>query len=123
VYLQIYVVRAECAAGKFVKLLWGKDKIQAALDRLDRLTNVEGLTVAAQIFGVVHDLADNLGMCHRAQQVSPLLTWGCRRSLTASNEINEMKRLLFFSHQTLPVMMVSCRRPTAKGCSNLAFPI
>ncbi len=64
-YPQIYVVRAQCVAGKFVKL-WGEDKIQAALDRLDRLTNVEGLSVAAQILGVVHDLADNLGTCYCA---------------------------------------------------------
>jgi hypothetical protein len=60
VYRQIYAVRAQCVAGKFVKL-WGEDKIQSALERLERLTNVE-------------DLADNLGTCDRAQQVSPLLT-------------------------------------------------
>jgi arginine utilization protein RocB len=36
--------------------LWGKgkDKIQAALERLDRLTNV------AQTLGVVHGIADNM---------------------------------------------------------------
>jgi len=71
---QIYVVRAQCVAGKFMKLLCGKDKIQTALDRLDRLTHAEGLSDAAQTLGVVHDLSDNLGTCHRAQQVSPLLT-------------------------------------------------
>ena len=59
-YNHIYVVRAQCVAGKFLKLLWGKDKIQAALERLDRLTNVEGLSVAAQTMGVVHNLADNI---------------------------------------------------------------
>jgi len=74
VYRHIYVVRTHRVAGKFVRLLWGKDKIQAALDRLDQLTNVEGLSVAAQTLGVVHDLADNLGECHRAQQVSPLVS-------------------------------------------------
>jgi hypothetical protein len=74
VYRHIYVVRAQCVAGKFVKSLWRKDKIQAALEKLDRLINVEGLSVAAEILGVVHDLADNLGECHRAQQVSPLLS-------------------------------------------------
>ena len=43
-----------------MKLLWGKDKIQAALERLDRLTNVEALAVAARTLDVVHDLADNI---------------------------------------------------------------
>jgi hypothetical protein len=42
-----------------VKLLWGKDKIQAALQRLDRLTNDEGLAAGAQTLAVVHGLADN----------------------------------------------------------------
>ena len=59
-YPQIYVVRARCVAGKFLKSLWGKDKIQAALERLGRLTNVEGLSVAARTLDVVHDLADNI---------------------------------------------------------------
>ncbi|KAN0105623.1 Ankyrin repeat-containing domain protein [Russula decolorans] len=44
---------------KYVKLLWGKDKIQAALQRLDRLTNDEGLAAGAQTLAVVHGLADN----------------------------------------------------------------
>ena len=43
------------------------DKIQGALERLDRLTKDEGLSAAAQTLGVVH--------------------W-------TSNEINTMKRLL-----------------------------
>ena len=37
----------------------GKGKIQAALDRLDRLTKDEGLTAVAQILGVVHGIADD----------------------------------------------------------------
>ncbi len=40
--------------------LWGKDEIQAALERLDRLTKDEGLSVAAQTLGVVRGLADNM---------------------------------------------------------------
>jgi hypothetical protein len=43
-----------------MKMLWGKDKIQAALERLDRLTKDEGLSVAAQTLGVVHGLAENM---------------------------------------------------------------
>jgi hypothetical protein len=40
-----------------VKKLWGKDKIQAALERLDRLTKDEGLSAVAQTLGVVHGIA------------------------------------------------------------------
>jgi hypothetical protein len=43
-----------------VKLLGGrKDEIQAALERLDRLTKDEGLSAVAQILGVVHGIADD----------------------------------------------------------------
>ena len=37
----------------------GKDKTQAALERLDRLTKDEGLSAVAQILGVVHRIADD----------------------------------------------------------------
>ena len=42
--------------------LWrkGKDKTQAALERLDRLTKDEGLSAAAQTLGVVHGIADEM---------------------------------------------------------------
>ena len=40
--------------------LWGKDKIQAALERLDRLTKDEGLSAVSQTLGVVHGIADNM---------------------------------------------------------------
>jgi hypothetical protein len=43
-----------------VKKLWGKDKVQATLEKLDRLTKVEGLSAGAQTLGVVHGLADNM---------------------------------------------------------------
>jgi hypothetical protein len=56
VHRQIYVTYAQSVTEKFAKKLWGKgkDKIQAALERLDRLTNV------AQTLGVVHGIADNM---------------------------------------------------------------
>jgi hypothetical protein len=41
-------------------MLWGKDKIQAVLEGLDRLTKDEGLSVAAQTLGVVHGLAESM---------------------------------------------------------------
>ena len=38
----------------------GKDKTQAALERLDRLTKDEGLSAVAQMLGVVHGIADDM---------------------------------------------------------------
>ena len=35
----------------------GKDKTQAALERLDRLTKDEGLWAVAQALGVIHSVA------------------------------------------------------------------
>ena len=45
-----------------MKRLWGgrNDEIQAALERLDRLTKDEGLSAVAQTFGVVHGIADDM---------------------------------------------------------------
>ena len=57
---QIYVTYAQCVTEKFVKRLWGKDKIQSALERLDRLTKDEGLSAVAQTLGVVHGIADDM---------------------------------------------------------------
>ena len=45
-----------------MKMLRGEDKIPAALERLGRLTKDEGLSVAAQTLGVVHGLAENMGV-------------------------------------------------------------
>ena len=56
----MYVAYAQCVTEKFVKKLWGKDKIQAALERLDRLTKDEGLSAIAQTLGVVHGIADDM---------------------------------------------------------------
>ena len=59
-HVDLYVAYAQCVTEKFMKMLWGKDKIQAALERLDRLTKDEGLSVAAQTLGVIHGLAENM---------------------------------------------------------------
>jgi hypothetical protein len=40
-----------------MKTLWRKDKIQATLERLDRLTKDEVLSAVAQTLGVVHGIA------------------------------------------------------------------
>ena len=65
---QIYVTYVQCVTEKFVKKLLGKDKIEAALERLDRLTKDEGLSAVAQTLGVVHSCMS------RAKQVSRELT-------------------------------------------------
>jgi hypothetical protein len=57
---QIYVTYAQCVPEKFVEKLRGNDKIQAALERLDRLTKDEGLSAVAQTLGVVHGIADDM---------------------------------------------------------------
>ena len=41
-------------------MLSGKDKIQATLERLDRLTRDEGLSAVAQTLGVVHSIAGHI---------------------------------------------------------------
>ena len=41
-------------------MLSGKNKIQAALERLDRLTKDEGLSAVAQTLGVVHSIAGDI---------------------------------------------------------------
>ena len=43
-----------------MKVLFGKDKIQAALERMDLLTKAEALSVATQTLGVVHGIADDI---------------------------------------------------------------
>jgi hypothetical protein len=81
----MYVTCAQFVTEKFVKKLRGegKDKIEAALERLDRLTKDEGLSVVAQTLGVVHQ---------------------------ASNEMNKIKRLWFLSASlSLPRPTVFCR--------------
>ena len=56
----MYVLYAQCGTEKFVKSLLGKDEIQSALDRLDRLTKDEGLSAIEQTLGVVHTVADDM---------------------------------------------------------------
>jgi hypothetical protein len=89
---------------KFVKNLWGKDKTQAALERLDQLTKDEGLSAVAQTLGVVHGIADDM----RVVMGDGKAPTGGLGQNSASNEINKMKRLSFlFSPSPL-----SLSRPT-----------
>ena len=72
---QIYVGYAQCVAEKFVRKLLGKrkGKIQAALERLDRLTKDEGLSAVAQILGIVHQGSNETNKTNRSLFLPPSL--------------------------------------------------
>ena len=55
---QVYVGNTQFVSVKYVKKLFGKSKgkIHAALERLDRLTKDEGLSVVAQTLGEVNKI-------------------------------------------------------------------
>jgi hypothetical protein len=50
----------QCAIEKFTKQLLGESEVEAALMRLDRLTQEEARMTVAQTFGVVHGLVSNV---------------------------------------------------------------
>jgi len=49
-----------CEAEKLVKKLLGENEVEAVLQRLDRLTDVEARTTAAQTLEVVYGLVRNM---------------------------------------------------------------
>jgi hypothetical protein len=49
-----------CNAEKFVKKLFGENEVEAVLRRLDRLTQDEARTTAAQTLEVVYGLFQNM---------------------------------------------------------------
>ena len=51
---------AKPVAGKFAKKLFGESEIEAALQRLDRLTLDEARMAGAQTLQVIHGLANNM---------------------------------------------------------------
>ena len=53
---------------KYVKKLFGDKKIEAVLQRLDRLTQDEVKLTAAQILEVVHGLAHNMRLVTDGEQ-------------------------------------------------------
>ena len=65
---------------KLVKKLLGENKVEAVLQRLDRLTDDEARTTAAQTLEVVHGLVQNIRVVMDGEQkhyVCPLLTVDC----------------------------------------------
>ena len=78
--LTVYITYAQCVTEKFVKKLLGKgnDKIQAALERLDRLTKDEGLSSVAQTLGEINEMKrvlflSSLSLLYRRYSVGDLL--------------------------------------------------
>jgi len=51
---------AQSNAEKFVKKLLGENEVEAVLQRLDRLTQEEARTAAAQTLDVVYSLVQNM---------------------------------------------------------------
>ena len=52
----------ERIAVKMIKKLWGEKEVEAVLHRLDRLTQDEARTTAAQTLEVVYGLVQNMRM-------------------------------------------------------------
>lgn len=50
----------EHSAGKFVKKVFGEKEIEATLQRIDRLTQDEARTTAAETLKVVHSLVQGM---------------------------------------------------------------
>ena len=68
---------AELAIEKFIRKLFGDQKIEAALRRLDRLTQEEARMATAQTFELVHGLVKNVGVVMDGGQT--LLAWLLRQ--------------------------------------------
>ena len=70
-----YVTR--CNIEKFVKKLFGENKIEAVLQRLDRLTQDEARTTAAQTLEVVYGLVQNMRVVIEGNSTFGLFSAGC----------------------------------------------
>jgi len=62
---------------KFVKKLFGENEIEAVLQRLDRLTQDEARTTAAQTLEVVYGLAKNMRAVIEGNNTFDLFLAGC----------------------------------------------
>ena len=60
---------AECNTEKFVKKLFGESGVEAVLQRLDRLTQEEARTTAAQTLEVVYGLVQNMRVVIDGKQI------------------------------------------------------
>ena len=63
----------KCPAEKFVKKIFGGEKdVEAVLDRLDRLTQDEARTTAAQTLEVVYGLVQNMRVVTDGEKSLPI---------------------------------------------------
>ena len=62
---------------KFVKKLFGENEVEAVLQRLDRLTQDEARTTAAQTLEVVYGLAQNMRAVIEGNNTFDLFLDGC----------------------------------------------
>jgi hypothetical protein len=58
--IEYHSIRLNFAAGTFAKKLLGDNKVEAVLQRLDRLTQDEARIATAQTLSVVHGLVNNV---------------------------------------------------------------
>ena len=72
---QVYVGNAQFVSVKFAKKLFGKRKgnIYEALERLDRLTKVEGLSAGAQTLSAVYESSKEINKIKRSLSLFPPL--------------------------------------------------
>ena len=60
----------QCIAVKFVKKAFGKKDVEAALQRLNRLTQDEVRTTAAETLEVIYGLVQNMSVVMDSEQMS-----------------------------------------------------
>jgi hypothetical protein len=74
---------------KLVRKLIGEKKMEAMVQRLDRLTQNEARQTVAQILKVVHGLVENVKVVIKGEQNTPSLSpAGCRRSFPIDGEVS-----------------------------------
>jgi hypothetical protein len=67
----------QCNIEKFVKKLFGENEVEAVLQRLDRLTQDEARTTAAQTLEVVYGLVQNMRVVIEGNSAFDLLLAVC----------------------------------------------
>ena len=67
----------QCNTEKFLKKLFGENDIEAVLQRLDRLTEDEARTTAAQTLEVVYGLVQNMRVVIDSKNIFGLSIASC----------------------------------------------
>jgi hypothetical protein len=61
---------SHCVIESFAKKLFGKNEVEAAMQKLDQLTQEEARMAVAQTLGVTHGLSDNMRVVMEGMQHS-----------------------------------------------------